>query len=105
MTTEINPIFNLQDDSVEVASKALKAMGHPLRLKILCVISDQEMPIMDIVDRVGTTQSNVSQHIEILRSKGILQSRREGSKILCSVADSSILELMSAMQKTFCKMS
>ncbi|WP_127471073.1 ArsR/SmtB family transcription factor [Thiomicrorhabdus aquaedulcis] len=95
--------FQMKEDNINKASKALKAMGHPLRLKILCVIGEQELPVMDIVSQVGTTQSNISQHIDILREKGIITSRREGSKILCKVRDKTILNLMGAMQQTFCQ--
>jgi ArsR family transcriptional regulator len=94
--------FDMREDNIEQAARALKAMAHPLRLKILCVLGDQELPVMEIVDKVGTTQSNVSQHLDILREKGIVVSRREGSKILCRVKNQEILELMSAMQRTFC---
>jgi ArsR family transcriptional regulator len=94
--------FQIKEENINKASKALKAMGHPLRLKILCVIGEQELPVMDIVSQVGTTQSNISQHIDILREKGIITSRRDGSKILCKVRDKNILNLMGAMQQTFC---
>ncbi len=102
MEQQDNPLFGMKEENILKASKALKAMGHPLRLKILCVIGEQELPVMDIVKRVGTTQSNISQHIDILREKEIITSRREGSKILCRVRDHTILELMNAMQQTFC---
>ena len=92
----------MKEENIEKASKALKAMGHPLRLKILCVIGDEELPVMDIVAKVGTTQSNISQHIDILREKDILVSRREGSRILCKVKDLQILKLLQSMQETFC---
>lgn len=94
--------FAMKADNIEKASKALKAMGHPIRLKILCVLGDQEKPVMEIVAQVGTTQSNISQHIDILREKEIITSRREGSKILCKVRDPQILSLLLAMQETFC---
>lgn len=97
----INPVA-IKEENIEKASKALKAMGHPLRLKILCVLGANELPVMDIVSRVGTTQSNISQHIDILREKEIIVSRREGSKILCKVRDPQILNLLEAMQNTFC---
>lgn len=94
--------FDMREENIEQAARALKAMAHPLRLKILCVIGDSELPVMEIVNKVGTTQSNVSQHLDILREKGIVVSRREGSKILCRVKSKEILELMAAMQRTFC---
>ena len=102
MTTDHNALFEMKEENITKASKALKAMGHPLRLKILCVIGEQELPVMDIVKQVGTTQSNISQHIDILREKDIITSRRDGSKILCKVRDKNILMLMDAMQQTFC---
>jgi ArsR family transcriptional regulator len=96
------PELTMKEENIERASKALKAMGHPLRLKILCIIGDEELPVMDIVSKVGTTQSNISQHIDILREKDIIVSRREGSKILCKVKDLQILSLLKSMQETFC---
>lgn len=96
------PELTMKEENIERASKALKAMGHPLRLKILCIIGDEELPVMDIVSKVGTTQSNISQHIDILREKDIIVSRREGSKILCKVKDLQILSLLQSMQETFC---
>lgn len=93
----------MKEENIEKASKALKAMGHPLRLKILCVLGNKELPVMDIVAKVGTTQSNISQHIDILREKEIIVSRREGSKILCKVRDVQILDLLESMQRTFCQ--
>lgn len=99
--TSLN-LFEMKEENIQKAAKSLKAMAHPLRLKILCVISERELPVMDIVEQVGTTQSNVSQHIDILREKGIITSRREGSKIFCQVADKEIIHLLGAMQQTFC---
>jgi len=99
---DINTPFGGHENNISKAATALKAMGHPLRLKILCVIGNQEVPVMEIVEQVGTTQSNVSQHIDILREKNIIVSRREGSKILCKIRDSELLNLMDAMQRTFC---
>ena len=103
MDSQKNILFNMKEENINKASRALKAMGHPLRLKILCVIGENELPVMEIVRQVGTTQSNISQHIDILREKEIIISRREGSKILCKVRDHNILQLMEVMQHTFCK--
>ena len=94
--------FDGREDNINKAATALKAMAHPLRLKILCVIGNEEVPVMDIVEQVGTTQSNVSQHIDILREKGIIVSRRDGSKICVSIKDAELLTLMEVMQQTFC---
>jgi len=91
-----------KDEDIEKATKALKAMAHPLRLKILCVLKNDELPVLEIVKQVGSSQSNISQHIDILRTKGIVESRRDGNKILCRVKDSKVLKLMLNMQAVFC---
>ena len=87
---------------IQTASQALKAMSNPLRLKILCVLGDGEMSVLDIVDKVGSSQSNISQHIEILRGQKILSSSRDGNKILCRVDNDEVLTLITGIQEAFC---
>jgi DNA-binding MarR family transcriptional regulator len=60
-----------KQEHIEQAARALKSISHPLRLKILCVIGDQDACVQEIVDAVGTSQSNISQHLAILREKGV----------------------------------
>ncbi len=91
-----------REEDIEKATKALKAMAHPLRLKILCVLKNDELPVLEIVRQVGSSQSNISQHIDILRTKDIVESRRDGNKILCKVKDKKILKLVANMQAVFC---
>ncbi len=95
-------ILSRKDKDIERATRALKAMAHPLRLKILCSLVDKELAVLEIVKQVGSSQSNISQHIDILRSKNIIESRREGNKILCKVTDYKILKLVSNIQLVFC---
>ena len=94
----------LADESdLYLASRALKAMGHPLRLKILCILAGMnETSVQDLVDIVGTSQSNISQHLSILRDKGILASRKDANKVYYRIGDDKILALMGTMKETFC---
>jgi ArsR family transcriptional regulator len=94
-----------RDEDIERAARSLKAMAHPLRLKILCVLGDQEISVQDIVDRVGTTQSNISQHLAILRDKGILSTRKEANRVFYRVDDSRTLSLIDMMRDVFCSMT
>ncbi len=91
-----------RDEDVEIASRSLKAISHPLRLKILCVLGEKEVSVQDIVECVGTSQSNISQHLAILRDKGILASRKEANRVFYRVGDSRTLKLISMMQEIFC---
>ena len=91
-----------KEEDIEKATKAVKAMAQALRLKILCVLKNDELPVLEIVKQVGSSQSNISQHIDILRTKDIVESRRDGNKILCKVKDAKILKLVANMQAVFC---
>ena len=91
-----------REEDIETASRSLKAMSHPLRLKILCTLGSQEVSVQGIVDNVGTSQSNISQHLAILRDKGILASRKDANRVYYRVGDSRTLRLISMMQEVFC---
>jgi len=91
-----------REEDIERASRSLKAMSHPLRLKILCTLGDQEISVQDIVEQVGTSQSNISQHLAILRDKGILASRKDANRVYYRVGDSRTLRLISMMREVFC---
>ena len=90
------------DEDIDRASRSIKAMSHPLRLKILCTLGDQEVSVQDIVDQVGTSQSNISQHLAILRDKGILTSRKDANRVFYRVSDSRTLKLICMMREVFC---
>jgi ArsR family transcriptional regulator len=102
MSPEPEPTLITSDEDIERASRSLKAMSHPLRLKILCTLGDREVSVQDIVDNVGTSQSNISQHLAILRDKGILAARKDANRVYYRVIDSRTLLLISMMHKVFC---
>jgi len=91
-----------QDEDIDRASRSLKAMSHPLRLKILCTLGDREVSVQDIVENVGTSQSNISQHLAILRDKGILASRKDANRVYYRVGDPRTLKLIGMMREVFC---
>ncbi|MHB1360222.1 MAG: ArsR/SmtB family transcription factor [Rhodocyclaceae bacterium] len=93
------------DEHVETAARALKAISHPLRLKMLCFLGDQEICVQDIVEAVGTSQSNISQHLAILRDKGVLATRKDANRVYYRVADQRTLQLVGLMREVFCGMS
>jgi DNA-binding transcriptional ArsR family regulator len=92
----------LHEDDVEQASRSLKAISHPLRLKILCTLGDREVSVQDLVEAVGTSQSNISQHLAIMRDKGILMTRKEANRVFYRVGDVRTLRLISMMRDVFC---
>ncbi|MBF0295838.1 MAG: winged helix-turn-helix transcriptional regulator [Magnetococcales bacterium] len=81
----------------------MKALAHPLRLKVIVALRDRELSVQDLVDAVGTTQSNVSQHLTIMRDKNILESRREANQVFYRVGDCKVLDLVALTRSIFCE--
>ena len=84
----------LAGSNLEEASRSLKAISHPLRLNILCVLGNGELSVQDILDSVGTTQSNVSQHLCLLKDKGIVASRKDANRVYYSIKNETIKQIL-----------
>jgi DNA-binding transcriptional ArsR family regulator len=69
-----------------------KTLADPKRLMILHELRDREASVGQLVSSLGLPQSNVSQHLAILRERGIVTTRREGTTIYYSLANSKIGE-------------
>ncbi len=91
-----------REEDIQQAAQAIKAIAHPLRLKILCVLGDQEISVQDIVEQVGTSQSNISQHLAILRDKGVLATRKDANRVYYRIGDLRTLKLVGMMRDVFC---
>jgi DNA-binding transcriptional ArsR family regulator len=90
------------DADISRAARCLKAMSNPLRLKILCVLGSQALSVQEIVEQVGTSQSNISQHLAILREKNILNYQKEANRVFYFIDDARMLQLIKMMQEVFC---
>jgi ArsR family transcriptional regulator len=95
--------FDFSEADFDVASRGLRAMGNRYRLEILCILAEsKEVSVQDLVDQVGTSQSNISQHLSNLRDKRILASRKDANKVYYRIRDPKILQLMEIMRDIFC---
>ncbi|HDD53058.1 MAG TPA: ArsR family transcriptional regulator [Thermosulfidibacter takaii] len=72
----------------------LKALAHPTRLRILKALLNGEMCVKSLWEELDLQQSNVSQHLTTLKSRGIISSRREGAKICYSLVDPRAKEVL-----------
>jgi ArsR family transcriptional regulator len=97
-------IFELigKSESIRQASAAMQAMAHPLRLKILCLVGNQELSVLEIVEAVGTSQSNVSQHLAVLRDNGLLAARKDGTRVFYRIADPRLVKMIALTREIFC---
>lgn len=102
--TRQDDIFELigRGENLREASAAMQAMSHPLRLKILCLVGQNELMVQEIVEAVGTSQSNISQHLAVMRERGLLASRKEANKVYYRIDDPRIIRMIALMREVFC---
>jgi ArsR family transcriptional regulator, virulence genes transcriptional regulator len=93
----------LEEQEYENVAHLLKTMAHPIRLKILCLLQDQERTVGELRNEVKTTNANVSQHLTILRNQGIVTSRKDANFMFNRIGDPRILELIKSLRDLYCK--
>ncbi len=86
----------------QMAAEMLKGIAHEYRLLIVCAIGDGERSVQELVDMLGCSQSNVSQHLAKLRTLGILQTRKEANQVFYSVKEQGTLDLIHVLQAAYC---
>ena len=84
----------MNTEFLEKAAEMLKTMGHPLRLKIVMFLQGGEQTVGAISENIGASQSATSQHLNMMKMKGILKSRRDATMVLYSVARSEVFKII-----------
>jgi len=74
----------------EMQAEISKTMAHPLRLAILHYLKDGEKTVNDLVETLGASQSNVSQHLALMRQRQIVKTRKVGSTVYYQVSNPKI---------------
>lgn len=69
-----------------------KTISNPRRQAILDSIRGGELTVSELIERTGISQANLSQHLAILRSKGVVKTRRDGNSIYYSISNLKIIE-------------
>jgi len=82
----------------EKDSEVLKALGHPVRLKIVEGLMSNECNVNKIMDVLGIPQSTVSQHLGVLKSQGIVVARKDGVRTCYRVVDERVKEILRVLK-------
>ena len=96
MNIEVKP------DEAEEAAKLLDSMSNPHRLRVLCELHSSELMVGDLQDRIGISQSNLSQQLARLRRDGLVKTRRESQKIFYSLASEEVVRIIHLLHELFC---
>lgn len=83
----------MSPEALELVAARFRAIGEPLRLRILQELEQHERGVSELVARVGSTQPNVSKHLKVLHDAGLLHRRQQGNSALYSIADAMVFEL------------
>ncbi len=76
----------------------IKACGHPLRLRILAILTAGDFRVNDLVEKLGVAQAKVSHHLNILRVRGVVSLTREGAFSRYALCDPNVKSLMDKIE-------
>ncbi|MGI6597447.1 MAG: ArsR/SmtB family transcription factor [bacterium] len=86
----------LQMDAEQLLADLFKALGHPTRVKILKILRQGEICVCDMAPQLELEQSNVSQHLAVLRNQGLVTFSKDGLRVVYRLAHPGIMPLLDA---------
>ncbi len=94
----MNPDVACPETTINEFSKKLKVCGHPVRLKLLCLIFRQGEPcVTNLWTCLGESQPVISQHLALLKENGVVDSSVQGNKRIYTITDDFIRDLVDKM--------
>ena len=84
---------SMTPQAMELVAARFRAMGEPLRLRILQQLETGERSVSMLAATIGSTQPNVSKHLKVLQDAGLVQRRQQGNNAYYSIADAMVFEL------------
>jgi DNA-binding transcriptional ArsR family regulator len=89
-------------EQAERASELLKAMSHPQRLRVLCLLVEGERSVGEINREIELSQSALSQHLAKLREEGLVTTRKEAQTVFYSLTTGPALEVIRTLHDVYC---
>ena len=85
------------------AVNLLKGLANESRLMIMCVLSEGEVSVGQLNQRIKLSQSALSQHLAVLREQELVQTRRESQTIYYRLADTAAMSIIELLHKVYCE--
>ncbi len=82
-----------ENNSLTLQAELCQSLTHPFRLKILQILEDGEKNVSDIKEVTNKPQPYISQHLRVLREKGVVITRRKANEVYYSLSDPKILKI------------
>ena len=83
----------------EAKADLFKALAHPARIRVLELLAEGEQTVGALADATGLELSHLSQQVSVLRRAGIVDSRRAGNNVICSLRDPQTAELLGVARR------
>lgn len=83
----------------ELHARVCKAIADPKRLMIINELGDRELSVSDLCESLDLPQSNVSQHLAVLRERGVVSSRRVGTSVLYSLRGTKVIQAVALLRE------
>jgi len=90
-------------ENLRKAGRCLRVLAHPARLLIIHLLGPGERSVQELAKEVGISQSSISQHLNLLKDKDILESRRVAQQVFYRLKNPRLLELATLTRELFCK--
>ena len=89
----------MKNTILEFQSDVCKTFSNPKRLEVITILKSGERTVGDITKALGVSKANASQHLSVMRLRGILKTRREGTNIYYRIANQQLAHACSLMQE------
>jgi DNA-binding transcriptional ArsR family regulator len=83
----------LPQDLAELIARRFRAIGEPLRVRMLDLLRDGELSVSELAQQLGAGQQNVSKHLAVLADAGMLARRKQGNHVYYRIADDGVFAL------------
>lgn len=91
---------SMEDHKIfELHASICRTLSHPKRLEILNLLRHSELPVTEMAEQMGISLANVSQHLAVLRNKGVVVTQREGVNIYYQISNPKIIQACDLMRE------
>jgi ArsR family transcriptional regulator len=82
-------------------AQVCQCLANSKRLEIISLLKDKELSVSDLLKRTGLLKANLSQHLGVLRSRGVVKTRKAGLAVYYSIANKKLIKACQLMREVF----
>jgi ArsR family transcriptional regulator, virulence genes transcriptional regulator len=90
---------NLRAELEELTAGVCRALNEPKRLMILYALADGALSVGELSETLEVSQSNVSQHLTVLRDRGLVETTREANRVIYTLRDRRVLDAIDLLRE------